>query len=144
MTATDTVNGVTKYDLSITVNPAITITASTPVTLSTTFGVAAYDTFTASNGTGTRTFSEVSSDYPSAFTITSSSSTTGVLMVAANLPVGTYTDTITVMDSIGAYTNYVLTVIVNPAMTIAGSPSNTLTTTVGKSNTLRVNILYIN
>jgi hypothetical protein len=142
MTATDTVNGVTKYDLSITVNPAITITASTPVTLSTTYGIAAYDTFTAANGTGTKTFSEVSSDYASAFTISSPSANTGVLTVAANLPVGTYTDTITVIDSVGAISNYVLTVIVNQAMTIAGTPTNTLTTTVGKSNTLRVNILY--
>lgn len=142
MTATDSVSGVTKYDLSITVNPAISISASTPTTLSTTIGKVAYDTFTATYGTGTKTFSLISSTYASAFTLTSPSTNVALLTVASNLPAGTYTETITALDAVGATTSYVLTVIVNPALSISGSPTNTLTTTVGKSNTLRINVLY--
>jgi uncharacterized repeat protein (TIGR02543 family) len=141
MTATDTVNGVTKYDLRITVNPAIAITASTPLTVSTTVGKTAYDTFTATYGTGNKTFSIVSSAYQSSFVLTSTSSNVAVLTIAPFVPAGTYYETITALDSVGATTSYTLTVIVNPALTIAGSPSNTLTTTVLKASTLRINVL---
>lgn len=141
MTATDSVTGLTKYDLSITVNPAISITASTPTTLSTTFGKVAYDTFTATYGTGAKNFSIVSSAYGSAFTLTPGADNTTLLTVSTSLPAGTYTETITALDSVGATANYILTVIVNAAPTIAGNPSNTVTTTVTKPTTLRIDVL---
>jgi hypothetical protein len=130
ITAVDSVSAITNYQLTITVNPPVTITPAIATTISTTFGKAVADTFTASYGTGTYTFSNTASSYQSAFTITKTAANTGVLTVANNLPAGTYVDTITVTDSVGAVTNYPLTVVVNPVMTLIGSPSNTISTTV--------------
>ena len=123
------------------INPKVIVTASTPITLTTTFGRVAYDTFTATQGTGNKIFTGAASSYGSAFAISNPSTNVGLLTVANNLPIGTYTFTATATDSVGATTNYILTVIVNPAPTIAGSPSNTLRTTVGRAASLRVNVI---
>ena len=139
--ATDSVTATTAYPLDIRINPPILISASIPVTLTTTFGRIAYDTFTATQGTGNKTFTGISSAFPSAFTVSNPSANVGLLTVAATLPIGTYLETITATDSVGATTNYVLTVVVNPAPTIAGSPSNTVSTTVGRATSLRINVL---
>ena len=122
------------------INPKVLISASTATTLSTTYGVAAYDTFTATYGTGASTFSGVSSSYQSGFVVSNPSSNVGLLTVASNLPAGTYYETITATDSVGASTIYLLTVIINPPLAIAGSPSNSVSTTVGKATSLRINI----
>ena len=143
ITATDTTGlaAATPVYVTTVVNPKIVITDATPGTISTTFGRAVVDTFTATYGTGNKTFTGVSSAFPSAFTVTNPSTNVGVLTIANNLPVGTYTETITATDTVGATTIYVLTVVVNPAPTIAGTPSNTLTTTIGRTASLRVNVI---
>lgn len=127
--------------ISTTINPPIVITPSIPTTLTTTFGVTAYDTFTATRGMGgPYTFSVQSSAYQSAFTMTKPSANVGLLTVANNLPAGTYYETITATDSATASTTYLLTVIVNPGMTLTPVGSSTLTTTITKSASLRINI----
>jgi uncharacterized repeat protein (TIGR02543 family) len=143
ITATDTsgIAAATPVYVTTVINPKVIVTASTPLTLTTTFGKVAYDTFTATQGTGNKTFTGAASSYGSAFAISNPSTNVGLLTVANNLPVGTYTFTATATDSVGATTNYILTVIVNPAPTIAGSPSNTLSTTVGRAASLRVNVI---
>jgi hypothetical protein len=138
--ATDSVSATTDYPLTLRINPPVLISASTPLTLTTTFGRIAYDTFTATQGTGNKTFTGVSSSFQSAFVVSNPSANVGLLTVANNLPVGTYLETITATDSVGATTNYVLTVVVNPAPTIAGATGNTLTTTVSRSGSLRINV----
>jgi len=139
--ATDSVTAITDYSLSITVNPQITITPTIANTVTTTFGVTAYDTFTAAYGTGTLTFSNTASSNQSAFTLTKPSLNVGLLTIANNLPIGTYTDTITVTDSVSAVTNYVLTVVVNPRITISAATSATVSTTVGRPASTRINII---
>jgi uncharacterized repeat protein (TIGR02543 family) len=143
ITATDTsgIAAATPVYVTTVINPKVIVAASTPLTLTTTFGRVAYDTFTATQGTGNKTFTGTASSYGSAFAISNPSTNVGLLTVANNLPVGTYTFTATATDTVGATTNYILTVIVNPAPTIAGSPSNTLSTTVGRAATLRVNVI---
>ena len=143
ITATDTsgVAAATPVYVTTVINPKIIITDITPGTLSTTFGRVAYDTFTATQGTGLKTFTVVSSSFPSAFTMTNPSSNVGLLTVANNLPAGTYTLTITATDTVGATTNFALTVVVNPVPTIAGATGNTLTTTLARSATMRINVL---
>ena len=69
-------------------------------------------------------------------------STSGLLTVANNLPAGTYYETITVTDSIGASTLYPLTVIVNPVLTLTGNPSTSFTTTIGKATSLQISVAY--
>jgi hypothetical protein len=143
VTATDT-SGITAatplYVIAV-INPKIIVAASTPLTLTTTFGKVVYDTFTATQGTGNKTFTVSASSYGSAFTITNPSANVGLLTVANNLPAGTYTLTITAIDTVGATTTYVLTVVVNPTPTISGSPSNALSTTVGRAASLRINVV---
>ena len=143
ITATDT-NGVaaaTPVYVTTVVNPKIIVTDPTPGTLSTTFGRIAYDTFTATQGTETKTFTVSSASFGSAFVMTNPSANTGLLTVGNNLPAGTYPVTITATDRVGAVTTLALSVVVNPAPTIAGSPSNTLNTTVGRPASLRVNVI---
>ena len=143
ITATDTsgITAATPVYVTTVINPRIIITDATPGNLTTTFGRIAYDTFTATQGTGLKTFTVVSSSFPSAFAMTNPSSNVGLLTVANNLPVGTYSVTVTATDSVGATTNFALTVVVNPAPTIAGATGNTLTTTLGRPASLRVNIV---
>jgi hypothetical protein len=143
ITATDTsgIAAATPVYVTTVINPKVIVAASTPLTLTTTFGRVAYDTFTATQGTGNKTFTGTASSYGSAFAISNPSTNVGLLTVANNLPVGTYTFTVTATDTVGATTNYILTVIVNPAPTVAGSPSNTLSTTVGRAASLRVNVI---
>ena len=140
LTATDEVGATSKYDLSIRINPPIIITDATPGTLTTTFGRIAYDTFTATQGTGMKTFTGVSSAFPSAFAVTSPSSNVALLTVANTLPAGTYLETITATDAAGATTSFVLTVVVNPGVVVAGLGSNQVATTSGRSTSLRVNV----
>ena len=123
------------------INPRIIITDQTPGTLTTTFGRTAFDTFTATLGTDTKLFTGVSSAFSSAFVVTNPLPNLGLLTVANNLPAGTYTETITATDAVGATTNYILTVVVNPAPTIAGSPSNSISTTIGRAASLRVDVV---
>lgn len=143
ITVTDTsgITAATPVYVTTVINPRIIITDATPGNLTTTFGRIAYDTFTATQGTGLKTFTVVSSSFPSAFAMTNPSSNVGLLTVANNLPVGTYSVTVTATDSVGATTNFALTVVVNPAPTIAGATGNTLTTTLGRPASLRVNIV---
>jgi hypothetical protein len=143
ITATDTsgITAATPVYVTTVINPRIIITDATPGNLTTTFGRIAYDTFTATQGTGLKTFTVVSSSFPSAFAMTNPSANVGLLTVANNLPVGTYTLTITATDAVGATTNFALTVVVNPVPTIAGATGNTLTTTLGRPASLRVNIV---
>jgi uncharacterized repeat protein (TIGR02543 family) len=143
ITATDS-NGVaaaTRVFVTMVINPRIIITDATPGTLSTTFGRIAYDTFTATQGTGTKTFTVSSASFPSAFVMTNPSANTGLLTVANNLPAGTYPITVTATDSVGGVTTLALTVVVNPAPTIVGETGNTLTTTVTRSASLRINVV---
>ena len=143
ITATDTsgIAAATPVYVTTVINPKVIVTASTPLTLTTTFGKVAYDTFTATQGTGNKTFTGAASSFGSAFAMSNPSTNVGLLTVANNLPIGTYTFTATATDSVGATTNYILTVIVNPAPTIAGATGNTLTTTLARSATLRINVL---
>lgn len=122
------------------INPKVIISASIPQTLTTTFGKTAYDTFTATQGTGTKTFTVTSATYSSAFVMTNPSSNVGLLTVASNLPAGTYPVTVTATDSVSATTTYSLSVVVNPVPTIAGATGNTLDTTVTRAATLRINV----
>jgi hypothetical protein len=138
--ATDSVTATTTYPLTLRINPPVMISAAIPLTLTTTFGRVAYDTFTATQGTGNKTFTGVSSAYQSAFVLTSPSTNVALLTVSATLPVGTYLETITATDSVGATTSYVLTVVVNPVPTIAGATGNTLSTTLSWAASLRINV----
>jgi hypothetical protein len=127
--------------VTTTVNPPIVVTASIPNTLTTTVGLTAYDTFTATRGAGgPYTFTVTSSAYQSAFTMTKPSANVGLLTVANNLPAGTYYETITATDSNTASTSYLLTVIINPGMSLTPVGGSTLTTTITKTASVRVNI----
>jgi hypothetical protein len=138
--ATDSVTATTTYPLTLRINPPVLISAAIPLTLTTTFGRVAYDTFTATYGTGNKTFTGVSSAFQSAFVLTNPSTNVALLTVAATLPAGTYYETITATDSVGATATYVLTVVVNPAMIVAGASGNSVGTTVGRSASLRINV----
>jgi uncharacterized repeat protein (TIGR02543 family) len=143
ITATD-VNGVsaaTPVYVTTIVNPKVIITDATPGTLSTTFGRIAYDTFTATQGTGTKIFTVSSASFASAFVMTNPSTNVGLLTVANNLPAGTYPVTVTATDSVGGITTLALSVVVNPVPTIAGATGNSVTTTLARSTSLRINVI---
>lgn len=144
LTATDANNQTATYVLNITVNPKIAITATTD-TVTTTFGRVAYDTLTttANTGTGNITFTRTSSSGSSAITYTSTvgSPAQAVMTIGANLPAGTYYETFTATDSLGATTIKVITIIVNPALTLTSATgSNRLETTFGKAASLTINV----
>jgi hypothetical protein len=72
--------------------------------------------------------------------MTKPSANVGLLSVANNLPAGTYYETITATDSTTASTNYLLTVIVNPGMSLTPVGGSTLTTTITRTASMRVNV----
>ncbi|CAN2222917.1 Listeria/Bacterioides repeat [Candidatus Nanopelagicaceae bacterium] len=139
LTATDSATAATAYYLTINVNPKIAITTFTD-TLTTTFGKAAYDTITASYGTGTLTFTRTSGSASSAITAPVTGNQ-ALLTAAATLPVGTYYETFTVTDSVSATTIKVITIIVNPALTLTSATGvNQLETTFSKAASLTINV----
>ena len=138
LTATDSTTAATAYYITVNVNPKIAIVATTD-TLTTTFGRIAYDTITASYGTGTLSFARTSSSGSSAIT----SSVTGnqaLLTVAATLPIGTYFETFTVTDSVGATSIKVIQIVINSPPTITSNTgASTITTTYTRAASLRLN-----
>ena len=142
ISATDS-NGVaaaTPVYVTTVINPKVIIAASAPLTLTTTAGKTAYDTFTATYGTGNKTFTVSSANYPSAFVMTNPSTNVGLLTVSSSVPAGTYSVTVTATDSVTATTTYALSVVVNPAPTIAGATGNSISTTLARATTLRINV----
>ena len=142
ISATDSsgVAAATPVYITTVINPKVIIAASTPLTLTTTAGKIAYDTFTATYGTGNKTFTVSSANYPSAFVMTNPSTNVGLLTVSSSVPAGTYSVTVTATDSVTATTTYALTVIVNPAPTITGATGNSISTTLTRATTLRINV----
>lgn len=140
VTVTDSLGASTSLNVAITVNPPIALTATT-TTFSTTAGLMGYDTITATTGTGTGaiTFSLVSNPTSSGITLVSGASRNTVLTVARTVPSGTYYETVTATDSLGATTSIPITLTVNPGITLAGEGGiTTLTTSNGAAAQLKV------
>jgi uncharacterized repeat protein (TIGR02543 family) len=143
VTATDSLNASNQFNVTITVNPRIALTAVTQ-TLTTSSGVAAFDTITATTGTGTGalTFSLVSNPFSSGITLASNGARSTVLTVARTVPQGTYYETITATDSLGSTTSIAVTVVVNPGISLVGEGNvSTITTSVGRTASLQVNAI---
>jgi hypothetical protein len=129
--------------VTITVNPRVALTATTQ-SLTSSSGVAAYDTITATSNTGTGaiTFSLASNPVSSGITLVSNGARSTVLTVAKTVPQGTYYETITATDSLGATTSIPVTVVVNPGISLVGEGNiSTITTSVGRAASLQVNAL---
>lgn len=130
VTATDAVGFSVTRALAITVNPAIALAAST-LTLTTTAGVAITDTFTATYGTGNKTFSITAPAEVSGITKTSNILNQTTITIPGGVGPGTYTITITATDSVGATTSINVTLNVNAGVTLAGSASISMTAGYG-------------
>ncbi|CAN2227021.1 hypothetical protein MCEMRE185_01362 [Candidatus Nanopelagicaceae bacterium] len=140
VTATDSLGAATSFNVSITVNPPIALTA-TATSFSSTAGLMGYDTITATSGTGTGaiTFSLESNPTSSGITLVPGASRNTVLTVARTVPSGTYYETVTATDSLGATTSIPITLTVNPGISIAGEGGiTTLTTSNGAAAQLKV------
>ena len=139
LTATDSASAATAYYLTIIVNPKIAISATTD-TVTTTFGKVAYDTITAAYGTGALTFARTSGSGSSAITAPVNGNQ-ALLTISATLPAGTYYETFTVTDSLGATTIKVIVIVVNPALTLTSATGlNQIETTYSKATTLTINV----
>jgi hypothetical protein len=141
LTAVDTNGIATAYYLSVAVSPALLIT-TTSDTVTTTFGRNGSTTLNvaANTGTGVSTFSRVSSSGSSAITATLTSGQ-AILNVAATLPAGTYFETFTATDSVGATAVKVIRIVVNAALAIVpDSGVNSIDTTFTRATTARLNI----
>jgi uncharacterized repeat protein (TIGR02543 family) len=130
LTATDVNGAKAVLKVTITVNVGLVETVTTNY-LVTTSGKATTDTATALNGTGLKSFT-LSGTGPADITLDTSTAGAGyaVLKVAATTPAGTYYETITVTDTTGATAYQVVTVVVNPTISIVGSSGNNLVTTL--------------
>jgi hypothetical protein len=92
--------------------PTLTGTTSS---LNVTFGTAGYDTVTATNGTGTKTFTRTSNPGNAGITLNTSVTNQAVLIVASGVPGGTYYETITATDAANVTATFPITVTVtNP------------------------------
>jgi hypothetical protein len=141
VTATDTLGAATSFNVAITVNPPIALTATTS-SLTSTFGLMGYDTITATAGTGTGaiTYSLVSNPTSSGITLVSGAAGITVLTVSRSVATGTYYETVTATDSLGATTSIPITLTVNPGISLAGAGGiSTITTSFGGTASLQVN-----
>ena len=122
VTATDSVNGRTNYVVKVTVNREISVAG--PDTMTTTQGRAynsavfssVTDTATQTNGTGAK----VLSMSPDTFTGITFNPATGIITVDSSTPAGTYIETITATDTLGVKGYRVISILVNPLVTITG------------------------
>ncbi len=115
-------------------------TGSTGTTLKTTVTVAASETITALNGTGAKRFTLTSSsNMNGGITLDTTTAASGfvVLKVSNSTPVDTYTETVTITDSVGTTVRFVVTVRVNTFPTFAsGIIQNGLVLHVDAANPL--------
>ena len=95
---------------------------STTSIITTTSGILAWDTFTATLGTGNKTFTFAGTPNVNGFTLTQANNQ-AVLRVGSTVNPGTYTLTITVTDAVGAVSTLTKTVVVNTLPTITGNTS---------------------
>ena len=140
VTVTDSLGAATSFNVAITVNPPIALTA-TATSFTTTAGLIGYDTITATSGTGTGaiTFSLESNPTSSGITLVPGASRNTVLTVARTVPSGTYYETITATDSLGATSRILVTLTVNPGISLAGEGGiSTITTSNGAAAQLKV------
>ncbi len=140
VTVTDSLGAATSFNVAITVNPPIALTA-TATSFSSTAGMMGYDTITATTGTGSGaiTFSLESNPTSSGITLVPGASRNTVLTVARTVPSGTYYETITATDSLGATSRILVTLTVNPGITLAGEGGiSTVTTSNGAAAQLKV------
>ena len=139
LTATDSVTSFLNVPVKFTVNPPIALSA-TSVTPSTAAGVAIYDTITATYGTGTKTFSVIGSAAVSGITFSNPSANVYLMTADKSVPQGTYIETITATDSVSATTVLVITLTVNPGLSLSSATGSTsVLTTAGKAASLRLN-----
>ena len=139
LTATDNASAATAYFFTITVNPKIAISATRDV-IATTFGISATTTLSATQGTGTLTFSRVSGSGSSAITMVATSGQ-AILNIAGTLPVGTYYETLTATDSLGATTSKVIVITVNPVLKLTSATGiNQIETTFSRATSLTISV----
>jgi hypothetical protein len=151
-TATDSNNVTATLTVTIRINdpPSASLSSST---ITTTVGRTAAETVTVTGGTTTATggtanfvFTRQSSNAQSGITLDTSTASSGravVRVAATGVSAGTYFETITARDNVGATTTSVFTVIVNPAPTLSGSrtvANGTLSTTIGFATTETVTV----
>jgi hypothetical protein len=128
VTATDASGATARITLTITVNPAVIETA-TALSVTTTSGVAASTTVFASQGTGNKIFTRTSATASAGITMNTSVTNRATISVATNVSAGTYFETITATDTLGAETSTVITITVNGPPTVSGATN--LVTTFG-------------
>jgi hypothetical protein len=128
--------GVPANTLSSTLIPLAIVLTKFSENVTTNYATAAVDTVTATNGSGTKTFTLQSSPFNAGITIDTATTNLAILKVANSVNAGTYFETITATDIYGetATTSIVVTV-----QKIAQSPSLTfvLSSSSGKYNDSR-------
>jgi hypothetical protein len=128
--------GVGTNTLSSTLIPLAIVLTKFSANVTTNYATAAVDTVTATNGSGTKTFTLQSSPFNAGITIDTATTNLAILKVSNSVNAGTYLETITATDIYGetATTSIIVTV-----QKIAQSPSLTfnLSSSTGKYNDSR-------
>jgi hypothetical protein len=120
ITATDTLGAETSTVIAITVNGSPTVSGAT--NLVTTFGVAfTSPVFTAVSGNGTYTFTLVSNPINAGITLSSSINGQARVSVGSTVTAGTYNETLTVTDGLGATGRMNFTIKVNAPVALSGT-----------------------
>ncbi len=113
VTATDTVGSTTVKSYSVVINPAISVSPSTlPAS---TINVAYSQTISATNGTGTKTFSVSSGSLPAGLSLDTN---TGVLSGTPTAS-GTFNFTITATDTVGGTGSQAYSLVINTAISVS-------------------------
>lgn len=128
ITATDTLNASFSLVITITVNGTPVVTGASALT--TTQGIAFNSSlFQASGGNGTYTFSLVSNPVSGGIRVISPTAGFARIIVADTVTAGTYNETLTVTDGLGATGFTTFTIRVNAPVALTGT--QTITTTYG-------------
>jgi hypothetical protein len=136
ITATDTLGAETSTVITITVNGPPTISGAT--NLVTTFGVAfTSPVYTAASGNGTYTFSLVSNPINAGITVASSVNGQARVSIGSGVTAGTYNETLTVTDGLGATGRMIFTIRVNAPVALSGT--QTVNATYGEAFTTGFN-----
>jgi hypothetical protein len=131
ITVTDFVTAFGFKTMTIVVNETLSISGGSDSVV-TTFGRAAFsEPFLTDSGTVPRLLS-----FSGTALGLSLDTNTGRVHIGANTPASTYSETVTVTDEAGATAHKLITLIVNPAVTVAGGSN--ITTTVTRPDTSTV------
>ncbi len=141
ITVTDSRSATSSIGLRIVATAALTFSAGSSSTVSSSAGTDSFETRTVTGGSLPITFTVSSSPSNSGITISSSSNTQAVVKIASTVAAGSYTLTLTGTDTASVATSHTINLTVASPLRFSNSNPTFLNATLGKATSLQLDFV---